>query len=151
MLHVRMRSLRATLLAAALTAAVAVPTAAGPAAPAVSTINAERAKAAVDHQAEYRRKAGGGRDHAEIDGRITWSDGMIQHRGDVHDRGRGYSIVSFELLGPDKPVRRFFITYKSTETDFRVRGRFDRVRVLVCKIAIPSFRCDTKVYRDQPS
>jgi len=145
--HVRTRSLRTALLITALTTAVATPAAAAPSAPTPMAITAKRARAAADHDLSYRRKAGGGENRAEADGRITRSGSVVQNRGNAVDQGRGYSIVGFELLGGKRPVRRFFVTFGSTETDFRVKGRFERVRVIVCKIAIPTVRCGNKVYR----
>jgi hypothetical protein len=151
--HVRTRSFRTALLTTALTTAVAVPAAAAPpapAAPAVTTISTKRARTVADRDFSYRRGAGRGENQAETAGRIAWSGSLTQNRGDAVDTGRGYTIVGFELLRPDRPpVRRFFVTMGSTETDFRVKGRFERVRVIVCKVAIPTVHCDNKVYGEK--
>jgi hypothetical protein len=147
--HVRARSFRTALLTTALTTAFAVPAAAAPPAPAGTTITTKRARTVADRDFSYRRRAGRGEHHAETAGRIAWSGSLMRNRGDAVDTGRGYTIVGFELLGSDRPpVRRFFVTMGSTETDFRVKGRFERVRVIVCKVAIPTVRCDNKIYGD---
>jgi hypothetical protein len=51
------------------------------------------------------------------------------------------------LLGKDGPVRKTFATKRATDTDFRVRGKFDRIRILVCNIHRGDVKCDDTTHR----